>query len=245
AAERQHRQDAASERTRRFGGRVFAMRPLLVAATLAVAAAAALFFTAPWSDSPRFLERAQAALTPPAGLILPQKWVTKSTYNLENWTYTPPHPRCTVRTTGEVWVDERTQRYRALMHDPMSPYPEPPDIVTLDQCSRGRAYELGGFTDNVPYQTLQFVPPNRLARVRGTRGSGGANPLADLRRAIRAGRARDEGKTTRDGRTVERILLDPKPEQGCPPSYIRARICTYGHDYAYVDPETFYPVEID
>jgi hypothetical protein len=67
AAERQHVRALVPAPRRRFGGRVGATRLLPIAAAVAVAAAAALLFSAPWSDSPSFLARAQAALTPPRG----------------------------------------------------------------------------------------------------------------------------------------------------------------------------------
>ena len=56
------------------------------------------------------------------------------------------------------------------------------------------------------------------------------DPATMLRDAISAGDAQDEGKTQLGGRTVEKIrLADPS---GSP-------------DYTYVDPKTFYPVEVD
>jgi hypothetical protein len=62
------------------------------------------------------------------------------------------------------------------------------------------------------------------------------DPAADLRAAISAGRAHDEGKTQLDGRTVERIRIDT----ACLP----LANCPRGPVYLYVDPETFYPVEV-
>ena len=60
--------------------------------------------------------------------------------------------------------------------------------------------------------------------------------MQGLRDAIDHGLAHDEGTTQLGGRTVERISLDPPPVTPisvvAPPTY------------AYVDPETFYPVEI-
>ena len=43
---------------------------LLLAATLPIAATVALFIISPWEHSPAFLERAHAALAPPAGSVL-------------------------------------------------------------------------------------------------------------------------------------------------------------------------------
>ena len=64
------------------------------------------------------------------------------------------------------------------------------------------------------------------------------DPAADLRAAISTGRAHDEGKTELDGRTVERVRIDPPPTSACP----RYAKCPRGPVYVYVDPETFYPV---
>jgi hypothetical protein len=55
-------------------------------------------------------------------------------------------------------------------------------------------------------KTPRFVPPNRL-RVARQRFRFSLDPAADLRGAISAGRAHDEGKTQLDGRTVERIRI--------------------------------------
>ena len=50
------------------------------------------------------------------------------------------------------------------------------------------------------------------------------DPVEALRHALRDEGARDEGRTKRDGRTVQRIRL--------------------GWGIAYVDPDTYYPIEI-
>jgi hypothetical protein len=49
-------------------------RTVLGLAALATAVGTALFVSAPWKTPPGFLDRAQAALTPPAGTILHMKW---------------------------------------------------------------------------------------------------------------------------------------------------------------------------
>ena len=87
--------------SRSLGGRVVVVRLVLVAATVAVAAAVALFLALPWSGSPSFLERAEAALTPPEGMILHEKWVTTSISR---------HPRCRVTSTTEFWLDANSKR---------------------------------------------------------------------------------------------------------------------------------------
>jgi hypothetical protein len=238
AAERQSRLLSVPEQPRRFGGRVFAMRAVPVAATLAVAVAVALFVTAPWSSSPSFLARAAAALTPPEGTVL----------HMKVGLTTP----CNVTRTAEIWVDEQTRRYRGLFRDPFSPYPF--RFFTLAEvgrlyCLRGSAYEAGGIPSRWGSSEgpLRFVPPNRLVVLpaggigQGIRATWALDPVADLRRAIRAGRARDEGGTKLRGRVVERIRISPCATiRGCPQVVDDAG----GAGYAYVDPDTFYPVEI-
>ena len=86
-------------------------------------------------------------------------------------------------------------------------------------------------------QTLRFVPPNRLSAY-AIQFRFALDPAAELREAISAGRAHDEGKMQLDGRTVERIRIDP------PPPVLRLANCPREPVYVYVDPETFYPVEI-
>ena len=205
----------------------------LAVAALAAAAAAALFITIPWNNSPGVLERAQAALTPPAGTILHEKW---------EGTSISTNPACTVtRGPSEIWIDqEPPHRYRAaLLNDlPLQPPLDPRALV----CSKGTASELGGTFDPHCSATgcepsLRFRPPNRLSYQQGLFRSPTGDFATELRESISNGRARDEGKTQLDGRTVERIRVDPPracPVPGCPrePTYL------------YVDPDTFSPVEI-
>jgi hypothetical protein len=221
AAERQQRHAAL----RAGGGRW--NRLFLAAATLTVAAAAvALLVTAPWNDSAGLLEKAQAALTPPAGTILHQKWELTSTSK---------DPACTVtRGPNEIWIDRTPpNRYRALLND------LPPDPANADPralaCSSGTASELGGTFDTG--ETLRFVPPNTLS-VNPLRFVFPLDPVADLREAISKGWAHDEGEIQLHGRTVERIRIDP-------PSACPEPTCPREPAYTYVDPETFYPVETD
>jgi hypothetical protein len=216
AAERQQGHAPAHARRRRWRGHPSRNRLLLAAATLAIATAVALLVVAPWSSSPGFLARAEAALTPPAGTVLHMKW---------EWTSTWTRRFCTViHGQGEVWVDGASPHsYRFLLND------------LPDGCASGKAAEYCGTYRS---QTLRFVPPNRLT-VTQERFAFELNPAGDLREVINAGTAHDEGKTQLDGHTVERIRIDPPPP---PCSY-----CPSGHPeliYAYVDPETFYPVEI-
>ena len=132
---------------------------VLAVAALAAAAAAALFITIPWNNSPGVLG-AMAALTPPAGTILHEKWggdVQIAT-----------NPACTeTRGPSEIWIDqEPPHRYRAaLLNDlPLQPPLDPRALV----CSKGTASELGGTFDPHCSATgcepsLRFTPPNRLS----------------------------------------------------------------------------------
>jgi hypothetical protein len=226
AAERQQRHAAVQAGGGRLQGQVGRTRLFLAGASLSLAAAAALLVTAPWNDSPGLLEKAQAALTPPAGTILHQKWELTSTST---------DPACTVeRGPSEIWIDRTPPyRYRVLLND-LPPDPADADPRAL-ACASGTPSELGGEFDTG--QTLRFVPPNTLS-ANPLRFVFPLDPVTDLRHAISAGRAHDEGKTQLEGRTVERIRIDPPsdcPDPSCPREPL----------YWYVDPGTFYPVETE
>jgi hypothetical protein len=199
-------------------------RSALVFATLVAAAAAALFLSAPWKDSPGFLAKAEAALSR-AGTVLHMKMQTTST-----WT----RPTCKVTySQAEVWIDETLPNtYRLLLNDLPPPHVNAAPLTR--GCFSGRVSEIGGSYRST--ETLRFVPPNTLGQyAMGFRFP--LNPAADLRQAISAGRAHDEGKTKLDGRTVERIRIDP-------PSNCRMFAnCPRDPLYVYVDPLTFYPVQ--
>jgi hypothetical protein len=194
-------------------------------AVVAGATAAALLVSAPWSSSPGFLEKAQAALTPPAGTILHQKWELTSTST---------DPACTVtRGPNEIWIDQTPpHRYRALLND-LPPHPLPPPRALA--CASPTPSELGGTFDTG--ETLRFVPPNTLT-VNPLQFVFPLDPVKELREAISEGRAHDEGETQLDGRTVERIRIDAPP--GCP-----VPGCSREPSYAYVDPDTFAPVQVE
>lgn len=227
AAERQHGNAAVRAGRRRLRRGRGSNRLLLTAATLSIATAVALLFTAPWHTSPGLLERAQAALTPPAGTILHHKWEA---------TLTSTDHACTVtRGPNEIWIDQAPpHRFRALLKDPV-----PPDAAGTDPralvCASGTVTELGGTL--APPHTLRLVPPNGLSDSSVTFVHP-LDPVTELREAISAGRAHDEGTTQLDGRTVERIRFDSAAD--CPdPS------CPREPSYAYVDSETFYPVRLE
>jgi hypothetical protein len=199
-------------------------RLVLTSAALSIAAAVAFLFTAPWSNSPSFLARAEAALTPPNGTVLHMKWDVTSTSTDSGCKVT--------RGPSQIWIDQAPpHRYRVLLND------LPPDPANADPrelaCSSGTPSELGGAFDTG--QTLSFVPPNTLS-FNPLQFVFPLDPVTDLREAISAGRAHDEGKTQLGGRTVERIRIDP-------PSDCHDPSCPREPLYWYVDPETFYPVE--
>ena len=180
-------------------------RIVLGLAAVATAVGSALFVSAPWKNSPGFLERAQAALTPPTGTVLHVK-------------YRPGRPRGTRRDQcaigSEFWIDQTPPyRYRILR-----PFPVPAFCST----SRPTTAEVGGTQQS--RRALRFVPPNTLS----AQPRGGfprfRDPVQGLRDALSAGTAVDEGQTQLDGRTVERIRI--------------------GNERWYVDPQTFYPIEV-
>ncbi len=211
-------------------------RVLLALGAMSVAAILALLLVAPpWGNSRGFLEKAQAALTPPPGVILHQKWETTSTSSKYG---------CTITRPTEVWLHQKFPfRYRAFVNlvgpDYLPVPPDPPLDLRELACAPGTATELGGTLECPGYGcpvTDKFVPPNEIVVQGGTIGFN-PEPVDALLEAISAGRAHREGRTDVDGRTVERIRLDPMP--GCPtpgcalPSYL------------YVDPETFHPVRLE
>jgi hypothetical protein len=239
AAERQQRHAATVGASRRRHVSFSRNRLALTAATVAVVAAAALVFTAPWSSSPGFLERVQAAVAPPPGSILHMKWELTSTSS---------DLACTVtHGPNEIWIDQTPpRRYRVLLREFNF---GGADLRAL-ACSGGTAAELGGTFDPVglrgPFDpswktrrpTLRFVPPNTLSFSYGNPPFYFPDPVADLREWLSSGRAHDEGTMQLEGRTVRRIRIDPPSD--CPFS-----ICPGKSNYAYVDPETSYPVQIE
>jgi hypothetical protein len=231
AAERQHARVAVHGGRSRLGLHLGRSRFVLASTTLAIAAAASLLVTTPWSSS-GFLERAQAALAPQAGKIRHEKWVV-TTSSVEF--------RCTVKhRPNEFWIDETPpHRYRVLLN--AIPPPKVPNGGRRAlACWNGTGTEIGGSVETG--ETLEFVPPSRL--VRGAATAPGVapqfglppDPVAELRQSLKAGTAHDEGKMKFNGRTVERIRIDPQPGcgvTGCQPGYW------------YVDPKTFHPVGME
>ena len=221
-------------------------RTVLVLAALATAVGTALFVSAPWKTSPGFLERAQAALTPPAGTILHMRWESglgsidpACTFTRRPGAELPePLPGAVEGLPGavesrvsyfwiargphEAWIDQTPPHsFRMIKAWPNGSGECGPEGVTRR--------EMGGDLDSG--MELYFVPPDTLAIWPLGAGGNPPDPATELRKAIDAGRAHLEGRTQLDGRTVERIRIDSPtacfdPDAGCA-------------SYAYVDPETF------
>jgi hypothetical protein len=230
AAERRHRAAAMGSRGRLRA----ATRVLLVAVSATIVTALALVVSVPRSDSPGLLEKAQAALTTPPDTIRHDKWEIVSTSTAAGCTVT--------RGPTEVWIDERPPyRWRAVVRDLPVVEEDVPADVTVPDCFAGVTTELGGTADPVCTASgcepiLHFHAPNTL-RVSPISASVPPDPVHGLRDAIHDGLAHDDGATQLHGRTVEHIRIDPPPcdaDRACPPPVD-----------AYVDPDTFYPVEID
>jgi|GEM_PF-6025466 hypothetical protein len=130
----------------------------------------------------------------------------------------------------------------------------------------GRPLELGGTLEaptsrthpGIVLPTLTFVPPNELFRARLQVALGAAlpgphdqaiekdpDPVSVLRAAIAEGRAHEAGVMQREGLSLLRIDLDlPKhPPADAPPLPANAPVF-HSESYAYVEPETFRPIEI-
>jgi hypothetical protein len=139
-----------------------------------------------------------------------------------------------VRNCGpeEIWLDQLPpHRYRFLVDEPLS---WAHAKMWKPDCTGEPPIEFGGAQNTV--DALEFQRPNLLIHTQMNAGFH-VDPVADLRAAIDAGRAHDEGTTELDGRTVRRIRLDPS--ESCNEFLHR---CPRRPSYVYVDPGTFYPV---
>jgi hypothetical protein len=201
-------------------------RTVLALAALAVVVGTALFVSAPWKNSPGFLERAQAALTPPAGTVLHMRW--ELGFNSIDpacvFTRSPTGTGWISRGPHESWIDQTPpHRFRTIMAWADGSGECGSEAVKRD--------ESGGDFDSG--EELFFVPPDTLAVWPLGKGGRPPDPVKELRTAISAGRAHREGRTQLDGRIVERIRVDPPAN--CPK-------CSREPSYTYVDPDTFYLV---
>jgi hypothetical protein len=192
AAERQLTFVAAEADQGRAGLRARRSHVLLIAAAMSIAAVVTLAISAPWRSSPGFLERAEAALIPPAGSILHYRWEHQI----------PTDAGCE-SGVNEIWIDQAPPHgFRAFLID-----------------CEGRRRELGGVLSTTK-GILEFVPPNSLVVPHIFIGVP-PDPAAELRTSIREGSAHHVGTTQLGGRTVERIRVDctQGPCEGGPPSY--------------------------
>jgi len=188
----------------------------LVLATVVVATASALFVENPWKSSPGFLERAEAALTPPDGTVLHFEVVVAA----------PDGPKCTFKNPPiEYWVDQTPPyTYRAF------------EVNQPNPCKAGTSIEIGGEAASRK-PTLMFRSPNTLATMgwRWPMPATGPDWVASLRQWLDDGTASYAGSRVLDGRTVERIRIASSHAQfpiGIP-------------TYAYVDPESLLPVRVE
>jgi hypothetical protein len=209
-------------------------RRLLMIAAPAMAAAmaivVALFVSSPWQSAPGFLERAEAALTPPEGTILHYKLETSRISTKFGCTVTGPY---------EMWVDTTPpHRWRAIKVRGAPPG-NPALHRTADPrtlaCSDWGAHEIGA-PSNV-LGTLEFVPPSTLRVAPLQERFQPVDHVAFIRdeisQALADGRAHNEGMTEIDGHSVFRYRLDCRVTP-CPrPSYV------------YMDPETSLPLKTE
>jgi hypothetical protein len=139
-------------------------------------------------------------------------------------------------------------------------------LTRLQRAITGQPLELGG-TVEAPrgttnpdglQPTLTFLPSNKLLRARLRVALGpslpgphdqiienGADPVGALRGAIAEGRARVAGTTQLDGRTVQRIDIHlPQQLPADAPPLPPGHPVIHAEAFAYVQPETFHPLEI-
>jgi hypothetical protein len=194
-------------------------RTVLAFVALAAATVAALFVGAPWKSSPGFLERAQAALTAPAGTVLHLKW--QSTTTAAEYSCTVTYP------ASELWIDQTPPRkYRGHIGY-VPPLSQDPRTVA---CGNAGPVEVEG--------TLDTQDRGPIGNSDEPRYGGPSDLVAAMHAAIGDGRAHDEGETELDGRTVGRIRVDPPADCFVPG-------CERNRSYVYVDPETYYPVQAE
>jgi hypothetical protein len=175
-------------------------RTLLTVALVAGATAAALFVSPPWRSSPGFVERAHAALTPPAGTVLHMKLVMTSDYGPCKVTHPPV----------EYWVDlTPPYNWRAF------------EVKQTDLCTAGTSIEIGAEgASRKP--TLVFRSPGTLETTPEWPNDPGMDPdpYGGIRQALNDGKAHDDGRTVLDGRPVERIRIDcDEAAPTCDPIY--------------------------
>ena len=224
---------------RRHGAYAPGRRLRAIAIVLAVivgAATVALFVSAPWKSSPGFLERAQAALTGPADTVLHYKWTE---------TLTSVEFGCSTTGTGEMWIDQTApHQYRGIF--PTFGADSPGDVM-----ARGHADPCLQRTQSRGDRRRARRAVDEHVRPAGhdQRGDGNLPLCVRSRRSVPRPRPPGAGQRPRarrgedelDGRTVQRIRLDPLPPSGCAGSS-----CPPPRpSYADLDPEMFDPVQVE
>ena len=221
---------AAIEGERRAGARILPLirrrpgRAALVFATVVAVAVATLFASTPWQSSPgflepaqaaRFLKQTQAALTPHRGTVLHLKMVQGSTFGSTCTVTQPPI---------EYWIDQTPPyNYRAF------------DVEQAGFCKAGTSIEIGGAAANRE-PALMFLRPDTLkAMPHRPIPATGPGWVEGLRRAIKDGSARYDGRAVLGGRAVERIRIECN-HAAFPPCVPMM--------YAYVDPK-LRPVRVE
>jgi hypothetical protein len=153
----------------------------------------------------------------PDFLAKAQAALTPPTGTVLHVRYRPGRPRGIRRdqcAIGSEFWIDQTPPYR---YRTLRPFPVPAFCST----SRPATAEIGGTLRS--RRALRFVPPNTL-RAQPAGRPRFRDPVQGLRDALSAGTAVDDGQTQLDGRTVQRIRI--------------------GDESWYVDPQTFYPIEV-
>lgn len=196
------------------------------AAALILAITASAITLNPWSNSTSVLAQAEAALRSTGDVVLHQEWVATTTSKRFGCTVT--------HRPSALWIDQAPpHRFRVRLNDAPPPRALRQDARAL-ACWDGPGVELGGALDT--RETQELTPEGEVRSA--PRFGYPVDLVADLRRALEERRARDHGETTRGGRAVRKIRVDP-PE-GC-----TARGCPREPTDWYVDPETFRPVAVE
>jgi hypothetical protein len=150
-------------------------RTVLALAALATAVGTALFVSTPWKNSPGFLERAQAALTAPAGTILYMKWETG---------LNSIDPACTTTRVPDSELPEA--EHRAVLPPP-GPLPESPMADKSVPAGGGLGAVFTRFwIAHGPHEAwIDQTPPHRFRMIKAwPNGSGECGPEGVTRREM-------------------------------------------------------------
>ena len=194
-------------------------RTALALAALATAVGTALFVSTSWKTSPGFLERAQAALTPPAGTILHMRWesglgsidpactITRGPGLHRVARGAPPSAvgppgageirvvsPWIARGPHEAWIDQTPpHRFRMIKAWPNG---------SGEARTRGCDTQRDGRRPRLGNGALLCGAEHACDLARWAPGGRPPDPVTELRQAISAGRAHLEGRTQLDGHTL-------------------------------------------